>query len=1574
MRSASRLLAVLSALSLCISAYAQDVQREVLSDRPTQDELVAQIAEQGSVPKLVKFSGALRDAEGKVATGAVRLTFAVYKTKDDVDALWTETRTVTLDAEGRYTVLLGATKADGIDANVFSTGEARYVGVQIEGRAELSRTLMVSVPYALKAADAEKLGGLGIGDFVLTRATRERLVQQSGANGSALGETFGAISSTANTTGRIAKFTGADVIGDSLISESGSNIGIGTSTPNEQLELTGNFRTPASTATTGIWYQGPNRFVHTAPFGSGNLFFGVNAGNFTNTGTLNVGLGTVALGALTTGSSNLALGSQAMANNTTGAQNSAIGTQALFNSNGNNNVAIGFNALVLNTTGGGNTSIGTQSGQTNGTGTFNTLIGYNADVNANNLTNAMALGANARVNTSNSIVLGNGANVAIGTSAPAFTTGGGAHIFNSSVAALRLQSSGGSYEMFSINNGNFGLFDTTSSNYRLYVTAAGNTGIGTTTPTNKLEVAGTIKSTTGGFVFPDGTIQLSAAATCTSNCGGTITGVTAGNGLTGGGTTGAVSLAVNTATIQARVTGSCAAGQYVRSVNADGSVVCGMDASNAGTVTSIATGTGLTGGPITGSGTIAVDSTVARTNAINIFNASQTMTSDLTVSGIVSGGKGYFFGTDTGGVELRAEATGTGETTGLYAKATSPDGVAGVFESSAGTILRGKNGSGEVFRVDQNGYVWTPGLRDLNGNPYSFITNISGGSGVSVDAMGSFVNVSLSPNVAFKNTNNNFSAAQTVTGSISASGTNAIVLSPSNGTMTIAGDRFLSAPGNHNSFFGPLAGNLSVTGSENVAVGKEALTAVTSAFGNTAVGRGALKAATTADANTALGVNTLISLVSGGSGNVALGSEAMQGLTSGNNNIAIGRAALPFAFASGSSNIAIGFAAGGGLNTNSDNSIFIGDNARANSAGLTNAIAIGVNAVVNDSNTMILGNGVNVGINVGSPTEKLAVGGNILATGTITATNGFSGSLSGASSIALAATTGSTAGVITQDGQRFIHSYGTNNFFAGNQAGSFLAGGGNTGVGAFALANAASGTRNVAVGDMALQFNHHGEFNTAVGSQSLRSNTVGESNTAMGTSALFSNVDGFDNTAMGVAALFSNTGGHLNVALGRSALLANTSGGGNVAVGYKALLTNSTGGSNVSVGPESLSTVTTGSHNIGIGSGAGAGITSGGGNIFIGGSAVANSGDLVNAIAIGVGTTVTASNTMVLGNGVNVGIGTSLPSEKLQVIGKVKATGFNGNYLELPLTFDGTTGVVTQNGSRFLHSYGLFDNLFMGRLAGNFTNTGSKNVGLGTNSLTAVTSGFSNTAIGYGSIQNVTSGAYNVGVGESVLALNSAGQWNTAVGTYALNQGATGTFNTAIGGNALFSNTADGNTAVGMGALDSNSSGEKNAALGLEVMSSNTTGSRNAALGYGALFLSQTGTDNVGVGNLAGRGNAGSFNTFVGSLTGGEFSATSGNNNTFVGYNSSGSSGVSNATAIGANAQVATSNAMVLGDSSVKVGIGVSNPKSKLEVSGDVYLNGPGAGVILRATDNFTCFRVTVNSSGTLTATSITCP
>src|SRR5713226_1948877 len=121
------------------------------------------------VPRLVKFAGVFKDEQGKARTGVVGVTFALYKEQEGGAALWLETQNVELDEQGRYTVLLGATKSEGLPLELFSSGEPRWLGAQVNLPKELEqpRVLLVSVPYALKAADAETLGGKPLSSFVL---------------------------------------------------------------------------------------------------------------------------------------------------------------------------------------------------------------------------------------------------------------------------------------------------------------------------------------------------------------------------------------------------------------------------------------------------------------------------------------------------------------------------------------------------------------------------------------------------------------------------------------------------------------------------------------------------------------------------------------------------------------------------------------------------------------------------------------------------------------------------------------------------------------------------------------------------------------------------------------------------------------------------------------------------------------------------------------------------------------------------------------------------------------------------------------------------------------------------------------------------------------------------------------------------------------------------------------------------------------------------------------------------------------------------------------------------------------
>jgi hypothetical protein len=119
------------------------------------------------VPQLVNVSGRATDVQGKVISGAAGATFAVYKDQNEGVPLWLENQNIQADSKGNFSAQLGAATSGGVPLQLFASGEARWLGVRINGGEEQPRVLLVSVPYALKAADAQTLGGLPPSAFAL---------------------------------------------------------------------------------------------------------------------------------------------------------------------------------------------------------------------------------------------------------------------------------------------------------------------------------------------------------------------------------------------------------------------------------------------------------------------------------------------------------------------------------------------------------------------------------------------------------------------------------------------------------------------------------------------------------------------------------------------------------------------------------------------------------------------------------------------------------------------------------------------------------------------------------------------------------------------------------------------------------------------------------------------------------------------------------------------------------------------------------------------------------------------------------------------------------------------------------------------------------------------------------------------------------------------------------------------------------------------------------------------------------------------------------------------------------------
>jgi hypothetical protein len=138
----------------------------VVSSR-AQNPVAKTQAASDAIPRMIRFSGTAKDESGRPLPGILGVTFALYKDEQGGAPLWLETQNVQADANGRYSVMLGATQVNGLPLELFSSAEAHWISTQISGHAEQSRILLLSVPYALKAADAETIGGLPPSAFVL---------------------------------------------------------------------------------------------------------------------------------------------------------------------------------------------------------------------------------------------------------------------------------------------------------------------------------------------------------------------------------------------------------------------------------------------------------------------------------------------------------------------------------------------------------------------------------------------------------------------------------------------------------------------------------------------------------------------------------------------------------------------------------------------------------------------------------------------------------------------------------------------------------------------------------------------------------------------------------------------------------------------------------------------------------------------------------------------------------------------------------------------------------------------------------------------------------------------------------------------------------------------------------------------------------------------------------------------------------------------------------------------------------------------------------------------------------------
>jgi len=504
----------------------------------------------GAVPKLINFQGILKTpADTAVSDGSYSVTFTIYTAPTGGINLWTETQSVAT-TDGLFAVLLGASNP--IPDTAFK-GLERWLGIAVAPDGEMpTRQQLVSVGYAYRVSSVDSASGGTITSKVSigpghTNTGLHAFV--AGENNNALGN----YSVVSGGGGPSASDSNSALGGNSVVSGGISNTASGFGAT-----VGGGYANTASNTAATIGGGGSNKASGpgaTVGGGSSNDASGQDAtvgGGSANTAsnfeaTVGGGAGnTASAEKATVGGGAVNSASNSFATVGGGANNRARGQYSVV-SGGGGIFAVDSNSALgdWSTVGGGHKNVASGINATVGGGINNTADAYSTvsggiSNTATATGSAVGGGSNNAASGTSSTVAGGESNKAL--AAFASTVGGGlndtASGLYSTVPGGRANKALGDYSFAAgrrakaNHSGAFVWSDSTNADFastaanQFLIRASGGVGIGTASPSAKLDVAGSLEigngtpiarvlSATGALDFPSTSPQTSTDLTIT---------------------------------------------------------------------------------------------------------------------------------------------------------------------------------------------------------------------------------------------------------------------------------------------------------------------------------------------------------------------------------------------------------------------------------------------------------------------------------------------------------------------------------------------------------------------------------------------------------------------------------------------------------------------------------------------------------------------------------------------------------------------------------------------------------------------------------------------------------------------------------------------------------------------------------------------------------------------------------------------------------------------------------------------------------------------------------------------------